>query len=156
MKYSRMLVSGFVLTVGAHSLLAQVADDELEATAVALPLAMTKLPPGPSAIVYNDRTLILSQKLGARLGMKIDHEQSKLVCHDDNARRRIICSLKDGISLVNLTGVKVRGERAKAYFTIEIPSKSPWHPVESSIYVVDLVRSAGKWTVKGIRLFAIS
>jgi hypothetical protein len=155
MKYSRMLASGFALTVAAHSLLAQVADDELEATVAALPVATTKLPPGPSAIVYNDQSLILSRKLGARLGTKIDHEVSKLVCPDDSAPGPR-CSLKDGISLVNLSGTKVEGDRAKAYFTIEIPSNSPWHGVESSIYVVDLVRGAGTWTVKGIRLFTIS
>ena len=155
MKYSRMLVSAFVLSVGARPLLAQIADDEVEATVVALPVAMTKLPHGPSAIVYNDRTLILSQKLGARLGTTIDHERSKLVCPDDSTPGPR-CSLKDGISLVNLTGTRIAGDRAKAYFTIEIPSNSAWHRVESTIYVVDLVRSAGKWVAKGIRLFAIS
>lgn len=155
MNYPCVTILGFALALGAQPLLAQATDDDVEAAAAALPAVMAKVPAGPSALVYNDQTADLSKKLGAKLGKSIAHEQSMLECQDQGTRRAK-CSLKGGITLVNLGHVRAVGDQAKAFFLIEASSNSFRQPVESQLFVVDLVRSAGKWIVKGVRLAQIS
>lgn len=151
MKHS-LIHSIILLGLAASPLFAQEANDDVAATAAALPAIMAKLPTGPTALVYNDQTVDLSRRLATRIGQKIEHESSKLVCRDDLRYHRKRCSLTDVASLVNLSGVTVRGDSATVYFALESRSNSAWQPVETDVYAVDLARSNGVWTVVNIKL----
>lgn len=155
MKFSTMAIAFLSLQLSAAGALAQAPDDDLNAIAAALPLIMTKVPPGTTALVYNDRSVDLAKRLGAKIGRTIEHESSKLVCHHDS-RMGNVCALSRVSSLVNLVGVRVTDQAATVTFNIETPSGSTRVPIEHELFAVKLKRSGNVWEVVQIKRIAIS
>ena len=135
---------------------AQGPDNDIDAVAAALPAIMSKVPPGPTAVVYNDRTAGLSKRLAVKSGKTFEHESNKLDCHKDSASGTDVCSLKNVASLINIGGVILGDETATVFFTIEIPSGLVTDPIESYLYAVDLKHSGGLWTVIRVRSVMMS
>ena len=135
---------------------AQGPDNDIDAVAAALPAIMSKVPLGPTAVVYNNRTADLSKRLAVKTGKTFEPESNKLDCRKDSATSSDVCSLKNVASLVNLGGVILGDETATVYFNIEIPSGSVTVPIEHYLYAVDLKHSGAIWTVIRVRSVAIS
>jgi hypothetical protein len=155
MKRSLLATSMLLFGAMGSPLLAQVADDEVNALSAAVTGILTKVPPGKAAIVYNDRSAELSKKLEVKIGKKIEHETSHLDCQYDATNKRQKCALKGVSSLVNVGSISVSGDSAEAYLFIERPSGSSFQPIETNGYVVKLARVQGVWTVVSIELTLI-
>jgi hypothetical protein len=135
---------------------AQQPDDDINAVAAALPAIMRKVPAGVTAIVYNDRTATLSQQVGLKTGVTFEPESIRLDCRSSSTTGRNVCRLKNTASLVNLGGVRVVGDEAQVFFTIEISSGSETVPIEHYTYAVHLKRSGTTWTVVRVNSAAMS
>jgi hypothetical protein len=155
MKRSLLAASVVLFGVITPPLVAQASDDEAAAMAAAVSAIMTKVPPGKTVIVYNDRTAELSKRLGEKIGKKIGHENTMLDCQDDIKLHRKRCALKNASSLVNIGSITVSGDAAVAYLFIESPSGSEWQPIETDGYVVKLARVKGAWSVVSINLAVV-
>jgi hypothetical protein len=152
MKRSLLATSMLLFGVMGSPVLAQLPDDEVDALAAAVAGILTKVPPGKTAIVHNDRSAELSKKLGVKIGKKIEHETSLLECQDEATVQRKKCALKGVSSLVNIGSISVTGDAAKAYLYIEQPSSQS---IETEGYIVKLARVQGVWTVVSIKLTLI-
>jgi hypothetical protein len=156
MKNPIILVAALTLQSLTTGVIAQTPDDDVNAVAAALPAIMTKVPAGPTALVYNDWSAALSKRLAAKIGKSIEHESSKLACREDTNTHNKHCSLSGVSSLINLGSVRISGENARVIFSIERPSGSSNEPIEHEAFAVDLRRSGSRWTVVQVRSIAIS
>ena len=137
-----------LLLLVAGRLSGQTLDDDVNAMAVAVAAVQAKAPTIPSVLAYSDRSAALAQKLAAKLATNIVQESSLVTCQDDAQLHRKKCTLNSGVvRLINIGTVTVTGDRALVYLFVELPSNSPWQPIETETYVLNLARVNGIWTV---------
>jgi len=134
--------------------LAQVQDEDVSAFAVSIPAIMTKVPVGPTALIYSERNAGLAQKLAVRTGKKIDPESNRLVCHESSVSHVNVCSIKDAASLVALGSVHFSAETASVTFDIIFPDR--FGALEHSLYRINLKRVGGLWVVVDVTQFGMS
>lgn len=154
----RLILGAFATFLGVAPItaVAQSVDDDIAALSAAVSAVQQKLPPGPTALVYNDHTAALARRFSRQTGKRIDHVATKIKCQQDAVTRRAQCSWDHLNSAVSIGAVHVVGDAATAYVYVNTPSNSKLNPVESDGYVIELSRVNGKWVPASITLSVIS
>lgn len=155
MKLMTLAVAVISTSTNAATLTAQGGDSEVAAAAAALPAILTKIPAGPTALVY-ERNGEFASSLSTKTGTPIEPIFSRLVCSQDPIQRPDSCSLKNANSLVIIGSVRVTGGTANAFFTIATPTNSLRQPIGYEVFIVSLERAGNAWICKDIRSAAIS
>ncbi len=157
MKRLSLAVFATFLGVAPIAAVAQSVDDDIAALSAAVSAVQQKLPPGPTALVYNDHTAALAKRFSEQTGKRIDHVTTRIKCQEDPITKlQTQCSWNNLSSTVSIGAIQVVRDAATAYVYINTPSNSKLSPVESDGYVIKLSRVNGKWIAASITLAVIS